>query len=251
MPSETLAIAFLLLVGLVPGVLLAKSIIRPNFTIAQACLLSGAVVLTRILWRSGRSPRLHVDAGAIIVCNHRSSVDPFFVQVCSDRPIRWMVAREYCEHPLFRWFLTTCDVIPVNRAGIDTAATKTAIRCVQEGGLVGMFPEGRINTTAQFMLPVRPGATLVASKTGVPLIPCHISGSPYGGTPWSPFLMSAKVRVRFGRAVQPTLPGEVVSDQQALMLSVVAQLAELAGQSDFEPRLAGRRWRPELGGQSG
>ena len=31
--------------------------------------------------------------------------------------------------------------------GIDTAATKTAIRLAQAGELVGMFPEGRINDT--------------------------------------------------------------------------------------------------------
>ena len=32
-----------------------------------------------------------------------------------------------------------------------------AIRLAAEGGLVGMFPEGAINTTDEFMRPVRPG----------------------------------------------------------------------------------------------
>jgi 1-acyl-sn-glycerol-3-phosphate acyltransferase len=94
----------------------------------------------------------------VIVANHRSSVDPFFIQVVAPRAVHWMVAREYCEHWAFRWFLRTCEVIPVSRGGIDTAATKQAIRLARGGGLIGMLPEGRINMTEEFMLPARPGA---------------------------------------------------------------------------------------------
>jgi 1-acyl-sn-glycerol-3-phosphate acyltransferase len=156
-----------------------------------------------------------------------------------------MVAREYCEHPMFRWFLKTCNVIPVNRGGIDTAATKAAIRCVREGGLVGMFPEGRINTSGEFMLPVRPVAAVVAIKAGVPMIPCYIEGSPYDRTPWSPFLMFARVRVRFGDELQPTVEEKETRDPAANSIAeVVRRISELAGQSDFKPTLAGRRWKP-------
>ena len=43
-----------------------------------------------------------------------------------------------------------------------------------EGELVGMFPEGRINTTDQLLLPGRSGAALIALKARAPVVPCYI-----------------------------------------------------------------------------
>ena len=81
----------------------------------------------------------------LVICNHRSPVDPSFIQVATGpRVVHWMVAREYCEHPLLAWFFRASQAIPVGRGGIDTAATKLAIRLAEGGELVALFPEGRI-----------------------------------------------------------------------------------------------------------
>ena len=69
-----------------------------------------------------------------------------------------MVAKEYCEHPLFGWAFRILGSIPVNRSGVDTAATKLAVRYAKQGDLVGMFPEGRINISKSVLMPGRPGA---------------------------------------------------------------------------------------------
>jgi 1-acyl-sn-glycerol-3-phosphate acyltransferase len=234
---------------LLTGVFLSIAVFHGRFNVAQTWLLMSAWLLVKILWR-GRLPRkfpIPLDQAGVVVCNHRSSADPFFVQVCANRPIYWMVAREYCEHPLFRWFLRTCDVIPVNRGGIDIAATKAAIRRVRAGGLVGMFPEGRINMSDQFMLPVRPGAILVASKADAVIFPCYVEGSPYRDTPWSPFFMRARATVHFGEPIlahDETLAENDDGSTKHIMLRVIGSLAEMAGQPDFQPTLAGRRWKP-------
>jgi len=215
----------------------------------QIILWIAANVLVRWQWRAKlpRSLPIPDDQGAVIVCNHRSSIDPFFLQTVSHRKIFWMVAREYVQHPLFGFVLRICEVIPVGRSGVDTAATKAALRHTAAGGLVGMFPEGRINMTEQLLLPCRPGAVVVALKSRVPLLPVYIQGSPYRKTPWSPFLMRARVEVRvgelidmaefYGRHDEP----EIV---QQLMLRVLRQICILAGQPDFEIKLAGRNWKP-------
>src|SRR5262245_62161411 len=94
----------------------------------QCFLLTVAYLLFKLLWRTQWPGWLTLTEGqgAVIVCNHRSSVDPFFVQTGTGRKVHWLVAREYCEHPAFRCFLGACEVIPVNRGGVDTAATKAA-----------------------------------------------------------------------------------------------------------------------------
>jgi 1-acyl-sn-glycerol-3-phosphate acyltransferase len=243
------AIAFFLL--LILGPLVGWwLVLRPRrMNLFQAFLWGIAFLLCKLLWRARWLNRLNIDEGrgAIIVCNHRSSVDPFFLQTATGRKIHWMVAREYCEHPALRWFLTACEVIPVSRGGIDTAATKAAIRIASQGGLVGMLPEGRINMTEQFMLPMRPGAAIVALKARVPVIPCYIRGAPYRRYSWSPLLMPARVEIRFG---EPVDLSDLVDRQresrlaQAAMERIARAIAALADQPDFQPQIAGKNWKP-------
>lgn len=215
----------------------------------QALLWLGANFFARWQWRAKLPRELPIpdDQGAVLVCNHRSSVDPFFLQTVTGRKIYWMVAREYVENPLFGWFLKICEVIPVGRSGVDTAATKAALRHTAAKGIVGMFPEGRINMTEQILLPCRPGAVVVALKSKVPLLPVYIKGSPYRKTAWSPFLMRARVEVRLGPLIDVSeyygRENELEIVQQ-LMLRVLREIAILAEQPDFEPKLAGRSWKP-------
>lgn len=226
----------------------AWALSRTKYTLAQSVLWLIALVITRLLWRA-KLPRglpFRDGEGGVIVCNHRSSIDPFFVQVCASRPVHWMVAREYCELPVVGWLLRTCEVIPVNRGGIDTHATKLAIRLAARGELVGMLPEGRINQTDEFMRPVRPGAILVALRARVPILPCYIEGAPYTGTAWSPFLMTARTRLIVGQRIDLSEYYERATEDglvQDLALRVAREIARLAGRDDFEPRLAGRRWK--------
>lgn len=215
----------------------------------QACLWLGAYVLCRCLWRARWHGQLQLPEheGAVIVCNHRSSVDPFFIQTATLRKTHWMVAREYCELPVLRWLLATCEVIPVRRGGIDTAATRAAIRLAERGELVGMLPEGRINQTEQFMLPVRPGAALVALKARVPVVPCYIRGSPFWRCVLSPFFMPARVDVWIGPPLDFSAYFGREDDPQVLkevMRQIVLKIARLAGRPDFTPQFAGRHWKP-------
>ena len=139
---------------------------RSPFTPAQSALYALNYVLTRVLWRTrihGSFP-IPPGQGAVVICNHRCPLDPSFMVLTTARVIHWMVAREYCEHPAFRRLLRTCEVIPVRRGAVDMAAIREAIRLVQQGELVALFPEGRINTTAQLLLPGRSGAALIALK---------------------------------------------------------------------------------------
>jgi 1-acyl-sn-glycerol-3-phosphate acyltransferase len=248
-PSYLAAVVFFLLLAALPVVALIVIVARSKMNPPQLLLWAVAYLLCKFLWRT-RWPdwlRLAPDQGVIIVCNHRSSVDPFFVQSGTGRKIHWMVAREYCEHPAFGLFLRACEVIPVSRGGIDTAATKAAIRYVSQGDLLGMLPEGRINMTDELMLPARPGAALVALKARVRVVPCYIRGAPYRRYPWSPLLMSARVEVRFGEPIDLSefygREGEAGVVQEA-MRRILKAIAHLAERRDFEPRIAGRNWKP-------
>jgi len=240
--------------GLIAALLLGLAavgvwkLIRSPFTPLQTVFYGLVILLTRILWRVERTPQLPVpaDRGAILVSNHRSSIDPFFFQATSTRQVHWMVAREFVEHPAFAWFLKPCGVIAARRSGVDTAATREAIRLAAAGGIVGMFPEGRINMTEKFMLPARPGAVTIAVKARAMIVPCYIEGTPYNQVPWSPFFMPARVRLRLGDPIDAaTFDGRATTAQtRELTLKCLTAIARLAGVEDYQPQIAGRNWRP-------
>lgn len=237
-------LAVLAAVGLVMFVVWWR---QSPLTFKQIVMWSINYLIARLMWRTRVEGELPSEPGegAIIVANHRSSVDPAFIQVAIRRVVYWMVAREYCEAPFLGVLLRAFQVIPVGRGGIDTAATKMAIRLASEGGLVGMFPEGRINTGTDLLLPGRPGAALVALKARVPIIPVFITGAPYNGTAIGPIFMRAKVHVKIG---QPIDLSEYYGREkeegvtQEITKRAMREMAKLAGHPEFEPQLAGRRW---------
>ena len=247
--------------GLAVGVLIAAAIAlvvsgvviyrRTNYTVGQIPLYTLNWVLTRVLWRvhvEGEVP-MRGNEGAVIVCNHIGPLDPAFLALACDRPVHWMVAREYVVAGLFGMALRTLQVIPVNRGGIDTASTKIAVRYAARGDLVGIFPEGRINESGNFMLPGRPGAALIALRAQVPVVPCYLEGSPYDGTTSGFLFLPARTRLIVGKPID--LSAYYNRDDQdremlkQLTLRFMREIAALAGRHDHEPTLAGRRWKPE------
>jgi 1-acyl-sn-glycerol-3-phosphate acyltransferase len=217
----------------------------------QLALFGLNQVLARVLWRASASGPLPVEPGqgAVIVCNHRAPFDPSFFYLTTSRRVHWMVASEYYDHPLLAWFFRASESIRVNRGGINTATTKAAIRLAKAGELVALFPEGRINSTAQVLLPGRPGAAMIALRARVPIVPCYVTGSPNDGTFWGFLFMPAKVRLKVGKPIDTHPLWDRANDREAaeeLTRVFLRQMAALAGVAEFEPRLAGRFARPRL-----
>jgi 1-acyl-sn-glycerol-3-phosphate acyltransferase len=220
-----------------------------RYTFGLFVLYSINQLVTRVLWRAKVEGTidLPLGQGAILVSNHRAGIDPLLIQRATKRVVHWLVAREYVEHRMMAWAFRILQSIPVNRGGIDTAATKQAIRIAKSGGLVGMFPEGRINTTKDVLLPGRPGAALVALKAQVPVIPCYVKDAPYNGTALGSFLMPGKAKVTIGKPIDISQFYDSGGDrevQQELTKRFMAEIARLAGVESYEPQLAGKNWKP-------
>jgi 1-acyl-sn-glycerol-3-phosphate acyltransferase len=220
-----------------------------HYSLLQWCFYYLNQFIVRVIWRARVPAELPLadDQGGVLVCNHRSSVDPCVIQVVARRRlVHWLVAQLYKPGTLIARLLDVFEVISVRRDGTDVSPLRAAIRTAKQGNLVGMFPEGTINTTDDFMLPVRPGAVVVALRAQVPILPCYLEGTPYHKYPWMPVFLPARVKLKFGTPIDLSEYYGCDRDNAVvarLTLDCVRAIAKLAGQDDFEPQIAGKGWK--------
>lgn len=132
-----------------------------------------ARLLVRLVWGLNVQGLEHIprDTGAIIAGNHTGWFDPVVIAAAIKRPIHFMGKAELFENPVLRWFFSRLHAFPVKRGQADREAIRTSQELVTAGHLLGVFPEGTRNKTKEALLPLQGGATLIAIKTGVPVVP--------------------------------------------------------------------------------
>ena len=144
--------------------------------------------------------RLPAEGPAILVCNHTSGLDPFLIQTACPRVITWMMAKEFYDMAGATWAFKLIGAIPVARSGRDSAATRAAIRALDEGHILGVFPEGRIERERALM-PFQTGVALMAIKSGVPVYPACLDGTQRNKPMLQTFLESNDATLQFGDEV--------------------------------------------------
>jgi 1-acyl-sn-glycerol-3-phosphate acyltransferase len=122
------------------------------------------------------------DDPAVYACNHLSWLDPLAIVVALGprRPVVFLAAREHIERRrLLDWMTARLNlVIKVDRTAMGQRGTmRAAERALASGASLALFPEGRVNVTAEALLPLEPGAAAIARRAGVPLVPLAVAGS--------------------------------------------------------------------------
>jgi 1-acyl-sn-glycerol-3-phosphate acyltransferase len=143
---------------------------------------------------------LPAKGGAILVCNHTSSLDPVLLQAAVPRVITWMMAKEYNGVWGVQWFLNAIEPILVERSGRDMAATRAALRALKDGKILGLFPEGRIER-AHGLEEFQTGVALLALKSRAPVYPAFLDGTQRMKGMIEAFLRPNHVTLAFGPPV--------------------------------------------------
>jgi 1-acyl-sn-glycerol-3-phosphate acyltransferase len=138
---------------------------------------------------------------AIVTANHTCSADPLMISAaCRHRKVSFLIAEEYSDILVARWFVRLIDCIPVQRDAHDVAATRKALRRLREGAALGIFIEGRIPDPGEQVQP-KDGVAILALRTGAPVVPVHLSGNRRRESIVGGFLARHRTRVRFGPPV--------------------------------------------------
>jgi 1-acyl-sn-glycerol-3-phosphate acyltransferase len=114
------------------------------------------------------------DGPFIIVANHSSLLDPVILGVSIKPKIIFVAAAYLFKIRWIGYLLRKANSIPVQREN-DIKAIKQTLKILQQGGILGIFPEGGIDRHKN-NLPVKAGAAYLATKIGVPIVPIKIKG---------------------------------------------------------------------------
>ncbi|HLX35347.1 MAG TPA: (d)CMP kinase [Candidatus Limnocylindrales bacterium] len=133
-------------------------------------------VIARLLARIHfEGDRQELPKGALIVAaNHASSADPpilgAFLNARLDRPINWLGKRELLELPIVGWAMRQAAIHPVDRRAADVDAFRTAMRILESGNVLAVFPEGTRSRDGALQ-EVREGVAVLALRSGAPVLP--------------------------------------------------------------------------------
>jgi 1-acyl-sn-glycerol-3-phosphate acyltransferase len=158
-----------------------------------------AVLLMRLYFRLEARGTEHVPrSGALLlVSNHSSVLDPPLVGGASPRQLSFLAKAELFDIPLFGRFIRAVNARPVRREGSDARALKAALRVLEEGKALLVFPEGTRGPEGT-LRDAKPGAGMLAVLSGATVVPVLISGSGNALPRGAAFPRPRKAIVRFG-----------------------------------------------------
>lgn len=116
----------------------------------------------------------------IVAANHASSADPVligaFLPKTLGRPLNWLGKRELVEMPVIGWFMRRVPIHPVDRATADLEAFRIAMRILESGNILAVFPEGTRSEDG-LLQEAKDGAAVLALRSGAPVLPVAVGDS--------------------------------------------------------------------------
>ncbi|MFL6060340.1 MAG: lysophospholipid acyltransferase family protein [Marmoricola sp.] len=193
------------------------------------------------------------SGGALLAVNHLSFVDYVmagFPGVQRGRLTRFMAKKEIFDHPVGGPVMRSFHHIPIDR-GDGQAGLDMARRYLDDGELVGIFPEGTISQSFELQ-PLKTGAVRIAADAGVPLIPIVLWGTQRFLTKGKPsdFKRHKTVGIEIGEAVRPTPADNANAVTAELQQRMEAMLDRLIKAHPAEEQPPGSWWLPASHGGS-
>jgi 1-acyl-sn-glycerol-3-phosphate acyltransferase len=158
-----------------------------------------AVLIMRLYFGLDARGAGHVPASGpvLIVANHSSVLDPPFIGGACARPLCFMAKAELFDVPLFGRLIRALNARPVRREGADARALKDALRVLEQGEALLVFPEGTRGEEG-VLREGKAGAGMLAVMSGATVVPVYIGGTGRALPRGRSLPRPSRVRVTFG-----------------------------------------------------
>ncbi|MDB4766514.1 MFS transporter [bacterium] len=141
----------------------------------HAMVRMGWVLMMRFFYRIKifGAENIPETGGAVIIVNHSTWLDGVIFRVFSPRPIRIIAYAGNFNNPIMKKWADFCGVILISGGPKSIAkAFKDARKALDDGELLGLFPEGGISRSMQ-VRSFKPGLMKILKGREVPIIPMY------------------------------------------------------------------------------
>ena len=138
-------------------------------------VLAASVVRSIYHVRTVNLERLPTHGGVLLLPNHVTYADAFFITAACGRPVRFVMDDVFMQHRTLRWFVSFFDTLTINREQ-PREAIRSIIAALRQGDTVCLFPEGQLTRTGT-LCQLQRGFALIARKASHPVVPLWCDGS--------------------------------------------------------------------------
>ena len=189
--------------------------------------------------------------GAILAINHTSYLDFALAGTAAlpvKRYVRFMAKKELFDNKIAGPLLRGMHHINVDRSN-GAASFVTALKALESGEIIGIFPEGTISTSFEIKQ-LKSGAVRMAISAGVPIVPTIVWGGQRVFTKGvKPSFKRSKVPVSvlFGSPISYSKDSSIEVAEKQLREVMIQMLRDV--QEKYPDSHVGQRWAPvRLGG---
>lgn len=166
-----------------------------------------------------------MEGPVIVVANHLSFWDSFWVPLCVPRRVVFLAKAEYWDSFKTRWLVKSLGMIPIRRdiRAKSLAALETGVEFLKSGGVLGLYPEGTRSPDGR-LYRGRTGVARLALGSGSPVVPIGLIGSREMMPKGAKFpKLRGKITVKFG----PPLTFEKYADTDNPRMALRAMTDEI------------------------
>ena len=115
-----------------------------------------------------------IRGGALIIANHTEFIDPIYLMAVFWYRRHHFIASEEIMDSGAGGFLLACGCIRIDRNNVTMSTMREITAKLKSGEVVSMFPQGRIIEEDKAEAGFKSGMTLMAIRSGAPIIPAYI-----------------------------------------------------------------------------
>lgn len=113
------------------------------------------------------------QGGFVMASNHVYAFDPILLALGTKRYIRFLTKAELCKNKKWGWFFKALGSVSIDRGKGDMDIMKICAQVIEEGDVLGIFPEGT-RSRGNGLLRPKSGMSVIAKMAQADILPCFI-----------------------------------------------------------------------------